>query len=257
MRPTGVAARVLNISATVTKTGNIARAFDVDRLGAACVPAAKAFVRGVQTAMGAQNQAGPTQRALTYSVEIEPASINLYVNGPPALHWVIHGRGPGGLPPFDRMAQWARRKAYIASPKGLASARGYSHIGYGGHDQAFINMAFAIQRTVHLRRTPNAYTTVKQQMLIPGMDLATARQVTRGGIGAGNAPPLQRIIDWMTERDIQPTQAEAFTTYVNNLRYAIAKRGTRRFRLEVPDPVKTGIDATTAMAIRVIFERWR
>lgn len=245
----------MTVSTAIRKQGDLAKSWNRAWWAKRCVPAAKEMVHGIQTALRLNGQDGKTCRNLYYDVTEVHDGIECGCNGGNPLHWIQFGRGPGLPPPYGAISTWAAkpvRAARLGAPRGRASIGGTR----AGADQAFINMAFAIQRTIQIRRTPGARTTVKEQMRNAAMALAQAREITRAGISAfAAAPPLSRIIAWMQDHDIRPTAAQAFNQVVNNIRWAIAKRGTARFRLEQPDPVQLGIRGSYRAAMRIIFGR--
>lgn len=236
------------------------KSLSIDSFAKSCPHGARILRDSVQSAMQSLRQSGPTQRSLRWEIEKGPDEVDCVLVGPPALHWVIYGRGPGGLPPYGVIEKWVSRKATARSAAGLAKQPNfYVNISRNinkGDSQAFINFAFAIQRKIQLQHTPEAASTVKEMMLIPGMSLGSARSTVRRGIGSGLKPPLQKIIDWMQSNGIEPNFDETTRIFIENLQHAIAKRGTRRFRLETLDPVAVGIENGFDEAVKSIFERW-
>ena len=233
----------MNLSCTVSRTGSLLKSLSRERLVRACMPAAREYAQNVATMMVMRGQEGHTSRNLRPDVREVADGVEVGIVGPPPLHWVQFGRGPGKPPPYSIMERWTQRHDFV--------------IKGGGAEGALVQMTFAIQRAIQVKRALTAATTVKQMMNVPGMNLKEARSITRSGIAPmGSAPPLAAIAFWMEKNGIRPTYAEVLRVWTNNIRFAIAKRGTRRFRLEAPNPVRMGIEGEHSYALRLIFGRW-
>lgn len=237
----------MNISCTVSKQGDLAKSLSRTRLVRACVPASRNYAKNVATMMVMRGQEGHTSRNLRGYVEEVSGGVEVGIVGPPALHWVQFGRGPGKPPPYGIMERWALRHDFLIKGAGAEGAK--------------TQMIFAIQRAIQVKRTAAAATTVKS--LMAGrvdqrrLSVAEARGIVRQGIHPMSAPPpLAAIAFWMEKNGIRPTYADVLRTWTNNIRFAIAKRGTRRFRQEVPNPVRMGIEGEHSDALRSIMGRW-
>lgn len=199
------------------------------------------FRDGVRENMLAMGMDGATQRSLKSRLTEVGGELHVEVGGNKNLHWVKFGRGPGGVPPYDAIHKWVQRKSgrTVAQTAAIIAA-GKTPMVNKYAEVTEVGFAIQMARVIAAKRGQSGMPV--QDFVNAGASLKQARASSRRTIpGRPALPPIGRIQDWIRDKGIKPTPRMRLHLETQAVRYGIAKRGTRRFRLEVDDPVYQGI----------------
>lgn len=222
-----------------------------------CKASALVLAGGVQEQMRDQGMiaTGTTAQSVNGFADRHGDIIEVGIAGNQTLEWVMHGRGPGTPPPTEAIAKWvASKSATKASQINQPGRQAPMAILMGGY-VAQMEYARAIQRMIAAKRARQAtsvqvLSVVYKGRMSPQQVTRASREMSRRFSSA--PPPLAAIEDWVVKNGIFPTKQQTLNMIARSIALGIGRRGTRRFRGEVPDPVHLGIRKAAPEALAVL-----